>query len=185
MASYEPQPGKCGHMLFDGSGRYCTNGAGAGTEHKGYGHCKKHGGTNATGDKHGKRLMAEATVVAIMPDEVLPVRDPETRLAQLLGEMWAWKDACLSALDDRDLVVETKHGPKVSPYVEMYERAVDRCARSAAEVVKIGLTERLVRLEEGEARRIMVALERVLSAKGVWDDDTRALLAAELVAIEG
>lgn len=59
MPDRTPQPGKCGARLTNGTGLYCGNGAGKGTDHYGVGQCYKHGGNTKNAIIHATRVAAE------------------------------------------------------------------------------------------------------------------------------
>lgn len=185
MASHEPLPGKCGAPLSKRPGLFCEKDAGAGTGHKGFGSCDLHRGSTPSGEVYGKKLMAQAMVQAYVPEVVEPVTRPEAALARLAGEAHGWKEACARAVNELESTVnDTKFGPKTAPEVEMYERAVASCHRIFADIVKLNLTERLVRVEELEAVRMFGAIERALVKGGAWTPELRALLAAEFAAMQ-
>lgn len=72
MPSEKPLPGKCGGLVTNweikyGKKMYCTNMAGKGTDHKGQGKCRKHGGSS-TG-RHGLTRTLKALNKLITEDE--------------------------------------------------------------------------------------------------------------------
>lgn len=99
--------------------------------------------------------------------------DP-ARIGRLRGETWwesveagTYKDGTpkyvLAPQSDR-LIVQSREGvARLHPFVEQYERWVDRRAKYAKLAIDAGVAERLVAIRETEAERMVAAFDRALT----------------------
>ena len=71
-----------------------------------------------------------------------PVTDPAAAFADLVGEVWAFKELCraqvaaLNSWEHSDM----NGGLDVRPLVAVYERALDRAGKQLTDMLRIGLT---------------------------------------------
>jgi hypothetical protein len=149
--------------------RYCTKTAGYGTTHVGYGNCKFHGGSTPNGETSGERLMIkeESTAVVAMErsktlslgqrlQNPLPIAPPEVEVLKLAGEMKEWTGEMrermseLSSLDITD-AAGIEHARAL---VELYERAIDRYSELIQFMIKIGVRERVVAIQEQQGQAL-------------------------------
>ncbi len=165
--------------------------------------CPKHGG-NTRQAKAGAaiRLAEEATATAAakavtrLTGNTRPVTDPAAELAALAGEIRAW-DRAASALvaelqehtnpdDDQDttglsgLITIGAGGYDVHPLVKLAERSKDRARAVLADMVKLGLAERSVAVEEGQIALMQQALAATLADAGIDPDTVLPALAVKL-----
>lgn len=144
---------KCGGKLHGRDGT-CTLPAGWGTDHKGWGRCRKHLGTTPTVAQAAQRERVEHEVRAMLVQRgVTAVDDPLTELQLLAGEMRAWKEAVGEKVN---ALVSLRYegggtGEQLRAEVGVYERAADRYERILVDMARLGLDERLVRVQEGQA----------------------------------
>jgi hypothetical protein len=176
----EKHDGYCNSQLRDkklrdlGIVRYCTKNAGYGTvTHVGYGNCKYHGGLSPNGITSGQRLMIKEESTAIVAQEAqlprtlsqrlnnpAPIAPPEVEVLKLAGEMKEWtgemreKMSELTSLDITD-AAGIEHARAL---VELYERAIDRYSELIQFMIKIGVRERVVAIQEqqGQALALLV-----------------------------
>lgn len=145
---------KCGGKLHGRDGT-CTLPAGWGTDHRGYGRCRKHLGNAPTVAKAAEReRLNHEAAAALAALDVPPVHDPLTELQRLAGQVIAWKNAMAEKVNElADLRYEGDlHGEQLRAEVALWERAMDRCERVLVAMAKLNLDERLVRISEEQAR---------------------------------
>lgn len=68
---------------------------------------------------------------------------------------------------DRLMAVSSDGVARVHPYVEQYERWLDRRAKYAALAIRAGVEERLVRIREREAEQLVEALDAAMGSTAV------------------
>ena len=153
--------------------RYCSKNAGYGTTHVGYGNCKFHGGSTPNGQTSGERLMIKTESEAIVVQErqlprtvgerlsaPSPIAPPEVEVLKLAGEMREWTGIMrekISELNHFD-VTDAAGIEHARALVELYERAIDRYSELIQFMIKIGVRERVVAIQEqqGQALALLV-----------------------------
>jgi len=182
----------CGGRKHQGDppGAPCRLRAGWGTSHAGVGRCKLHGGTLNGSQAAGARdLLVRDANRALKSYGFTPVSDPLTALADLAGECTAMKTYFgdrVSSLREQELTSQTVRGQEqVHALLSAYERALDRCGKVLTDMARLGLDERLVRVNEVVASSLGRSLDHVLGnpALGITADQRAGilrLLAAEL-----
>jgi hypothetical protein len=149
----------------------CKQTAGAGTEHKGYGYCRWHGGTSPSQVKGSARAVAqsmarelnvtptEASLVAVRlaAGAVEAVREQVLRAETLIAETGAYvKDE------------EAGWGPTpgtlaLERWWSVYGEAIDRLAKTGKMAVDAGVSERLVALEEERVMLVAEVIRRIFA----------------------
>jgi len=140
-----------------------------------------HGGAIPAVRRKAKMRLAEADAKrALQRLDVEPVDDPVGALLALAAEVVALKDVLAgkwagSRRDDEAAVVDA------------YGRALDRAGRLLVEVNRLGLEERLVRVREVQAARIVEAVRAALTDLGVdpGDEYVRSVLRRRIEALAG
>lgn len=149
--------------------RYCSKNAGYGTSHVGYGNCKFHGGSSPNGVTSGQRMMIKEESDAMVVKEAQlpktlgerlstpgPIAPPEVEVLKLAGEMKEWTGVMrermseLSTLDITD-AAGIEHARAL---VELYERAIDRYSELIQFMIKIGVRERVVAIQEQQGQAL-------------------------------
>lgn len=178
---------KCGAKLHKRDGT-CDLPAGWGTDHKGFGRCRKHFGnfSNVVKAAETERLEYELREALVRLD-VPPVEDPLTGLQKLGGEMLAWKEAIGRKVNDlTSLRYEgVGSGEQLRAEVGLYERAVDRLERVLVSMARLNLDERLVRIREGQGKIIIAAVTAGLAdvdIPGELQQEIRTAIARRLQA---
>lgn len=163
---------KCGapkdNKSSSGEG-FCTQPAGWGTEHKGSGPCKLHGGNlPAVTKKHLRKIQGAEMATFGEPIEI----DPHTAVLKTLQASAghaAWlleKIQALSEVEgDMTLQQYTAMGIKASVWVEMYERERIMVLKTAKAAVEMGVSERQVQLAEEQGRMIAMLLQKFLDSQ--------------------
>jgi hypothetical protein len=161
----------CGGKLHNREGT-CTQAAGWGTTHPGFGHCKLHGGSAPSGRIAGAEQQARAELARL---NVPPVENALTALAAIAGEVVAWKDVLAAKVNDlSSLRYKTEGGEQLRAEVALWERALDRCGKFLVDMAKLDIDERLARVTEQQAEQISAALTAVLAEMGLSQDQQRA-----------
>jgi hypothetical protein len=98
-----------------------------------------------------------------------PCENPLEALAQLAGEVLAWKDALGRLVADlRTLRYDSEgYGEQVRGEVLLFERAMDRCTKVLGLIARLDLDARLARITEQQADAMIEALQAGLTAAGV------------------
>lgn len=181
MASHEPQPGKCGEPLTKKPGYFCDQGAGARTDHKGFGACWLHRGRTPPGDKHGKKLMAIAEC------ETFGIPVPVDPHRALLEELWrtnGWIHHLHSKLlSEGEEGVSAEGKPSLT--WQLYDQQRQQLAKVAESCARTGVEERLTRVAEMKADMYVLSMQAGLRAIGVdpMGEQGRVFLEAGLAAL--
>jgi hypothetical protein len=164
--------GKCNSLLRDHSGRRCTLPAGWGTDHVGYGPCRKHLGNTENHRKRAADLKLRDQLAAL-DVETAAFEDPNKVLLQQLVQSGVWE-----AFVHGRLLEFTDF---VSPEAEAVRRVWDDERKFRAQLAKMAIDarvdEKLVRAVEAQGVMLVPVLRAVF-------DDLRGVLAALGVAPE-
>lgn len=173
------------------NGKTCSNAAGKGTDHVGYGPCLYHGGQLPSVKKAvHKQIAAEAVVTYGLPREV----DPQTAL---LEEVWRtaghvdylFKMVQLhdpealvwGVIETKEIPVDTKDGKttmipierksaaRPSIWLDLYRKERSHLVEVCRVAIAAGIEERRVRLAEEEGKMIAQVIRGVLEDLGVSD----------------
>jgi hypothetical protein len=171
---------KCGGKLHGRDGT-CQLPAGWGTDHKGYGKCRKHLGNSPTVAKaaHEAHVKAEVTRELARLD-IPPVEDPLSELARVCGQVLAWKDAMagkVSALTSLRYENEAG-GEQLRAEVALWERALDRCERFLTAMARLNIDDRLARISEARAELIITVFTAALERAGIEGEQLDLVLTA-------
>lgn len=158
--AYDPER-HCGAKAMDG--QPCTMLKGAGTDHRGAGHCRWHMGNTPNGQKQAAKEAAEAAVRKLgIPISGTAVEALQAALNGARGNYEAL------ALLVREAALETEPDWKaIGVRMSMYGESMDRLARIASAVVGANLGERQMRLNEQQGNLIVEILRRALSRAGI------------------
>lgn len=175
---------KCGGKLHGRDGT-CELPAGWGTEHKGYGRCRKHLGNSPTVAKAAERERLEHEVRAELARlDVQPVDDPLRELQQLAGQVLAWKDAIGRLVNDLESIrYEGEFGEQLRSEVALFERAMDRCERVLVAMARLNIDERLVKISEAQGHLVVEVMQAALAELGLdraTQDAIRPVIARHL-----
>lgn len=159
--------GICGARKKDGS--ICRAFAGQGTDHKGIGRCKYHGGNTPSHKQHAISAEAKRNMVKLGA----PVKgiDPQQALVALLSATAGhvqWLHIQIGGMDD----VST---PENRVLVDMYDGERDRLARIAKACSDVGVQEREINLMEKQAALFASVVERALVDAGLTTDQRQAI----------
>ena len=160
-----PKEGYCSAQLRDkelkelGITRYCSKNAGYGTgTHVGYGNCKYHGGKTPNGKTSGERAMIkqESTAMALRLGSPDPIAPPEVEVLRLAGELKEWTTIMRERISELSSLETTDQAgvEHARATVELYERALDRYSELIQFMIKIGVRERVVAIQEQQGQAL-------------------------------
>jgi hypothetical protein len=156
----------------------------------GYHRCDMHGGKLPNVRRMLARQEVEAKALrAIEREGITPVGDPVELLRSLAGEAVALKDffaARMAALEEIRYATPGA-GEQLRAEVSAYERGLDRAERFLADLARLGLDERRVRVTEAQAAVLLGVIVRGLAAAGLAEEQqlsARNAIGAELRLIE-
>jgi hypothetical protein len=161
----------CGGKLHNREGA-CTQAAGWGTTHPGFGHCKLHGGNAPSGRIAGAEQQARAELARL---NVPPVENPLAELAKIAGQVVAWKDMLAEKVNAlSSLRYETEvGGEQLRAEVALWERALDRCEKFLSAMARMNIEERMARVTEKQTAMVQEALFAALGEMGLTPEQQR------------
>lgn len=141
---------------------------------KGEKRCRFHGGVHKHSAKTQARYQTnEAVKKAVRVLDIKPVEDPLTALKLLAGEVLAWKDEMARHVGDLTHIrYRTENAENLRAEVELFERAMDRCATVLSIIAKLNIDERLAAITEQQAAVLTTALFTAFEAAGLRITDT-------------
>lgn len=159
----------------------------------GTGVCRFHGGAAPQVRAKGLERVAEAEArlaFGRLTDHSTPVDNPFDALARTVGEVVAWKDFCAGRIADLEQMRSTdeKGAEQINAMVALFERSLDRAVGALATISKLGIEERLARVNERQADAVIRAVEAGLAEAGVTGARVAAakrVVARELRALPG
>lgn len=157
----------CGGKKRNGSG-LCTQAAGWGTDHPGFGKCKLHGGSVPNGVKAAANEEGRYLLGVLVPSRE-PVDDPTAELRRVGAIVLSWLEACQDTIEHlKAFRYEGATGvEQLRSEVPVFERAMDRATLLLATLAKLGLDEREVAVSEAKAQMLLRALEAGLAENGI------------------
>ena len=139
--------------------------------------CRHHGGASPQVKAKAVQLKVEREIAGALGKlNVTPVHDPLTALAELAGEILAWKELAAERVARlQDLARENRvtGTDEIRAEILVFERAMDRAVTVLATIARLNIDERLVRINERQAEIVKQALLGALSDSGVARDVQR------------
>jgi hypothetical protein len=144
----------------------CRRPAGWGTDHVGLGPCKLHGGATRS---HRQAAVKTAAANELARMDVAPVADPLTALAEIAGQVVAWKDALAVKVNQLTALryTDAKGAEQLRSEVALFERALDRCEKFLSTMARLNIDERLAAIEQEKVEMVSAALTAVLGELGL------------------
>lgn len=134
--------------------------------------CYRHGGSNRIMRAAGARRVAEDKVekkARKLVDlfDVEPVDNPLEALARHVGEEILFKDILASLVKELHVeeirYTDARGSEQLRSEIVVYERALGRVGDRLVAYAKLGIDERLVKIEEGKASMVMDAINAVIA----------------------
>jgi hypothetical protein len=165
---------KCGGNKKDGS--KCTQAAGFGTDHPGYGKCKFHlGQTPAVRTAAAREMAQELMAFYGQPIDTNPIDALLEEVSRTAGHV-AWLGKRISQfnvpLELEELDPETKASkvvtaampPEIEGWLRIYLSERAHLVRTAKAALDAGVNERLVQIAEHQGAKLADAIETILAA---------------------
>ncbi|MGW2692339.1 hypothetical protein ACWC3Y_10810 [Streptomyces sp. NPDC001296] len=136
--------------------------------------CRFHGGATKKAKAAAVRRVAEAEVAdatrrALAVLDVAPVDNPLTALAEVAGQILAWKDRLSFRVNALEQIryEDDKGAEQLRAEIALYERALDRSVTVLATIGRLNIDERLAAISEKQADVVIAAIEAALAFAGV------------------
>lgn len=137
--------------------------------------CRQHGGIHKNTESDRQRAQAERKInAAVRRLNITPVEDPLSALKMLAGEVLAWKNEMSRHVGELEQVRYRAGdgGEQVRGEIQLFERAMDRCASVLTAIAKLNIDERLAAISEQQAQMLSAALFAAFDEAGLSITDT-------------
>lgn len=181
-AKWAQEHGMCGAKKRNGE--FCTQRAGRGTDHLGFGACNFHGG-NMT--NHRKAALKNEAVLMGAPKEINPLDALIWCIKLTAGEV----EFCtqqLEILKEEDWLESTLVGKQIHVWGRERQKAVDRLAKFSKDALALGIADRAVRLAEQYGHSIARYTKGLLDDLNLTPEQTKVaplLVRKHLALLEG
>ncbi|NUR68450.1 MAG: hypothetical protein HOQ47_22065 [Streptomyces sp.] len=154
--------------------------------------CRFHGGNAPQALKAAERRVAEAELTTAVTRQlarldVAPVDNPLTALAQLAGQVVAFKDALADRVNQlSEIRYQAGAGEQVRAEIVLFERAMDRCNTVLSNMGRLNIDERLAKVSEQQAETLIGAVDALLVHLGITGEqatEARRFLARRLRSV--
>jgi len=151
--------------------------------------CVKHGGNSPQARSAAARRIVESELMTLAESLVgAPVDNPLTELAALAGRARAWMELLQIRVEklietsegaddqqDRDsgstkkagIRYQAGAGEQLRAEVALYERSMDRLGKFLADYGRLGIDERLAKITEMQAEKVIAAIDAALAHAGI------------------
>lgn len=183
----------CGARKTKGKG-WCGMKAGYKTDHWGFGPCAAHMGATPSVAKSSYKIMARAMGA---PRKIHPAEAMAEQIASTAG-LVAWLEQKVgefrfkevTKLDDDGVETEQFMTPNQHSWFKIYQEERDRLVRFSEIAIRAGLAERSVRLAEQQGAQMVGAINEILAALQLTEDQARLIphvvpRALRAIAMEG
>lgn len=141
------------------------------------------------------QYQAERQAMALFRDQEQTARaygvdlvNPLTALHELADEIVRWKEVCRAMVGQLEEIRyrSGKSGEQVRAEIVLYERSMERAGRILVEITRLGIEDRLARLDERAGDAIVRVIEGTLLALGIDSGDRKvaALVESQLRLIQ-
>lgn len=158
----EPTKKVCGAATK--SGATCKRPAGAGTSHRGYGHCSKHTGSTPGGEKAAAQEQAREVAAQVQglvgPAERVDLDQGLLTVIARTAQESAFFSARIAELDSP--TVSTMFGPQLHMWVTERQKADKRLVEYIRVARTIGIAERQIALAEQYGEAIVRLIHGIL-----------------------
>lgn len=163
---------ECGAKKPDGG--FCKNPAGFGTDHLGFGTCKRHMGCTPGPAKGAYRQMVKAMgdPVGVEPVDAIigVIASTAGHVAWLERKIGDFKFPERAKLDDDGVETIQFMTPNQAAWWKIYQEERDRLVRYGEVAIRAGLAERAVRLAEAQGEMMAQAIDRILAGLNLTDE---------------
>jgi hypothetical protein len=139
--------------------------------------CRSHGGAAPQVKAAVKARRVEQDITKTLGRlTIVPVHDPLTALADLAGEISAWKELAAARVADLKALAQRNYATgsdEVHAEIQVYERALDRCVHVLATIARLNIDERLVKISEQQAELVKTALLGAMEDTGLPREQQR------------
>lgn len=136
--------------------------------------CRQHGGIHRNTKSERRKAILERQInAAVRKLDITPVEDPLTELKKLAGEVLAWKNEMSRHVG----ILENLRyragdgGEQIRGEIQLFERALDRCAAVLTAIAKLNIDERLAAISEQQAQMLATALFAAFDEAGLGITD--------------
>lgn len=168
---------RCGSTKTDGTREPCKNPAGWGTDHVGYGSCKRHAGNAPSQKIFASKLEAREQLMGMGdPIDI----DPHTALldcVRLCAGTVLWLANKIRTTESVALLELGGENGILQPnaWVKLHGEYVDRLARIAKVCIDVGVEERYIAMYEEQGRWLVKALDLIVERIELSDTQRLAL----------
>lgn len=137
--------------------------------------CRQHGGIHKNTESARRRELTERKInAAVRKLKITPVEDPLSALKMLAGEVLAWKNEMSRHVGTLEQVRYRAGdgGEQIRGEIQLFERAMDRCASVLTAIAKLNIDERLAAISEQQAQMLAAALFAAFDEAGLGITDT-------------
>lgn len=136
--------------------------------------CRQHGGIHKNTDSDRARVLTERKIdAAVRRLNITPVEDPLSALKMLAGEVLAWKNEMSRHVGELEILrYRSDAAEQIRGEVQLFERAMDRCASVLTSIAKLNIDERLAAISEQQAQALTTALFAAFDEAGLGITDT-------------
>lgn len=169
---------RCGSSR-PGTDERCKQKAGHGTDHPGFGNCKRHGGSTPMGKKGAALKEARASIPMFgnpLPDNLNPIEILLGEVRRSAGVVYWMADQIaqwdadapirrgreMTLNNGQQLIETTGEGYKKAAWLQVYGEERDRLVRHTKAAIDSGIAERQVRISEEMGQRIAMVLSAVM-----------------------
>lgn len=121
-----------------------------------------------------------------------PVTDPATKIAELAGEVWAFKELCREQINELNRWdgVDDHNTEYVKALVVVYERSLDRTAKLLADMLRIGidaaaLGQAQTKPTRDQAQTLVTVIERTLASLNLTAEQKARVPEALISSLRG
>lgn len=141
--------------------------------------CRMHGGATRHVKAKAAARVAERTMTRTLGRlTIVPVANPLEALAQLAGEVLAWKELCAGYVAHLEELRYDgdRSGEQIRGEIQLFERALDRCASTLGMIARLNIDERLVKIEQEQLELVERAIIAALDDASVEPDRQREVV---------
>lgn len=160
------------------NGELCRAFKGQGTDHKGIGSCKNHGGATPSAKKHALTVQAKQRMVKLgAPIDGLQPKAALLGMLRATAGHFAWLHHEIGGMEDLE-------NREAAVLIRMYDSERDRLTRIAKACSEVGVEEAVIRIHEQEAGLYSAAVEAAFVKLGLPDAKRREFHLAIAEALE-